>query len=121
MKKRSPFLTNILNHLNQVAPVTARSMFGGYGLYSEGVMFALIAYDTLFFKVDDGNLADYQAAGSEPFRYDRNGKPIEMSYYRLPDDVFEDLEQLANWVESAREAARRSKMKSKPRRKKSDW
>lgn len=120
MPNRSSFVNHVVNHLNQVAPVTARSMFGGYGLYSEGIMFALIAYDTLFFKVDDGNLADYQTAGSEPFRYDRNGKPIEMSYYRLPDNVFEDLAKLANWLESAREAARRSKTKSKPRKKKAN-
>jgi DNA transformation protein len=105
------FVNQVVSHLNQVAPVTARAMFGGYGLYAEGVMFGLIADETLYFKVDDQNRPSYLAAGSEPFTYDRNGKPIQMSYYRLPDAVFENIEQLAAWVEAAQAAARRGKLR----------
>ena len=118
MPSRPAFVDQVINHLNQVAPVTARAMFGGYGLYSEGVMFALIAYDTLYFKVDDVNREQYLTVGSEPFTYEGKGKPIQMSYYRLPDDVFENLEQLTSWVASSREAACRAKAKSKPRKRK---
>ncbi|MEM7769170.1 MAG: TfoX/Sxy family protein [Cyanobacteria bacterium P01_A01_bin.37] len=118
MPSRSAYVDTIVQHLNQVAPVTARAMFGGYGLYAEGVMFALIAYDTLYFKVDDGNRQQYLDMGSEPFTYTGKGKPIQMSYYRLPENVSEDLEQLEIWVAASRYAARRSKAKSKPRKKK---
>ncbi|NEQ49374.1 MAG: TfoX/Sxy family protein [Leptolyngbya sp. SIO3F4] len=109
----SAFKERIVHHLKQVAPVTARSMFGGYGLYADGVMFALIAYETLYFKVDDENQDDYLKAGMGPFRYERHGKPVQMSYYQLPNKVLGNLEELLSWIEKAQAAARRSK---KPKR-----
>ena len=111
------FRDQTVSRLNAVAPVTARGMFGGYGLYLEGTMFALIAYETLYFKVDDENREDYLAAEMGPFIYNRNGKLIEMSYYQLPDAVFEDLEALAEWVQKAQAAARRAKQKKSKRKK----
>ncbi|PZD70293.1 hypothetical protein C1752_14380 [Acaryochloris thomasi RCC1774] len=119
MSNRSPFVDQVVAHLNRVTPVTARFMFGGYGLFVESVMIALIADDVLYFKVDDQNREDYIAAGSEPFTYHGKGKPIQMSYYRLPGEVFDNLEQLVQWVEAAQAAAARSKSKSKSKRKKS--
>lgn len=103
------FRDEVVRCLNQVAPVTARAMFGGYGLYSEGVMFALIAYNTLYFKVDDSNRQDFIEAEMAPFTYDGKGKPIQMSYYQLPETVFNDVTQLVDWVEKAHTAARRAK------------
>ena len=111
------FRDQVVSRLNAVAPVTARGMFGGYGLYLEGVMFALIAYETLYFKVDDENREDYLAAATGPFIYNRNGKLIEMSYYQLPDAVFEDVEALAEWVQKAHAAARRAKQKKTKKKK----
>lgn len=113
MAGQPAFVQQVVSRLNQVAPVTARAMFGGHGLYAEGVMFALIAGETLYFKVDDQNREAYLAAGSEPFTYDRNGKFVQMSYYRLPDAVFEEVEQLAVWVEAAQAAARRGKSRKR--------
>jgi len=84
-------------------------MFGGFGLYCDGVMFGLIADDRLYFKVDDGNRADYVEAGTGPFTYDGRGNPIAMSYYEVPDRVFAATEALAAWAEKALAAARRSK------------
>jgi DNA transformation protein len=63
------FKDGVVNHLNQVAPVTARAMFGGYGLYCEGLMFALIADETLYFKVDAGNQSRFTEAAMGPFTY----------------------------------------------------
>ena len=103
------FKDRIVHQLNQVAPVAARAMFGGYGLYAEGVMFALIAYETLYFKVDDENRADYLESGMGPFLYERHGKPIQMSYYQLPETVLESPIELLSWVEKSQAAARRSK------------
>jgi DNA transformation protein and related proteins len=105
------FKTAVVSHLNQVAPVTARAMFGGYGLYCEGIMFALIAHETLYFKVDASNLERFTEAGMGPFVYDRNGQPVAMSYYQLPPAVYEDLDLLHSWVEAAIAAARRGKRK----------
>jgi DNA transformation protein len=90
-------------------------MFGGYGLYAEGVMFALIAYETLYFKVDAENRDQYLKAGMGPFRYERHGKPIEMSYFQLPDPVLTDPAQLMAWIAQAKAAATRSKAKKAKR------
>ncbi len=113
--ENSAFKEKIVEQLNQVAPVSARPMFGGYGLYADGVMFALIADKSLYFKVDDENRADYLEANMEPFIYERHGKPIQMSYYQLPATVLEDPATLLSWIEKAQAAARRSK---KPKRSK---
>ena len=43
-------------------------MFGGVGLYCDGVFFGLIALDVLYLKVDATTRSDYESAGSLPFR-----------------------------------------------------
>lgn len=106
---KTRFRDEVVRHLNQVAPVTARGMFGGYGLYIEGMMFALIAHNTLYLKVDDENRSDFIAKHMGPFTYRGRSKPIQMSYYQLPDDVWHNLPQLAEWVEKAQAAGRRAK------------
>lgn len=116
MPSTADFRDRALGLLLPFGPVTARSMFGGYGLYLDGVMFALIAYDTLYFKVDDGNRDDYIEAGTGPFTYAGRHRPVEMSYYRIPEVVMEDLGVMAQWAERAHQAARRSKAKSPPRK-----
>lgn len=100
------FCQQVVQQLNQVAPVTARAMFGGYGLYLEGIMFALIADNRLYFKVGDANRDAFVAAGMEPFTYEGKDRPIVMSYYRLPDEVWDDPEVLVQWVEQAHQVAR---------------
>jgi len=61
------------------ATVSARKMFGGYGLYREGLMFALIAEDELFFKADSNNVAQFERAGSRPFVYRSKDRSVQMS------------------------------------------
>ncbi|MEO0825068.1 MAG: TfoX/Sxy family protein [Cyanobacteria bacterium J06635_15] len=112
------FRDRVITQLNQIAPVTARAMFGGYGLYLDGLMFGLIADNVLYFKVDDGNRADFVAADMGPFVYEGKKRPIEMSYFRLPETVFEDLAELHHWLEQAHAAAKRAKQKSPKRSKK---
>ena len=102
----------VLEQLQRVAPVTARNMFGGVGIYANGMMFALIDDDTLYLKVDDTNRADYEAVGSGPF--DPYGDGRIMNYHALPADVLEDVDTLRQWVDKAvgvAAAARRRKKK----------
>lgn len=82
----------------EIPGVTARAMFGGYGLYKNGVIFAIIIDGELYMKVDDALQKKYEAAGSRPFTYDRDGKPCSMRYWILPADVMADRELLAQWV-----------------------
>jgi DNA transformation protein len=86
-----------------------RSMFGGFGVFLGDTMFALIADDVLYFKVDEQTLADFQDAGSQPFTYSRGGKPRQMSYYTAPDGALEHIEALHPWADRAVGAAKRNR------------
>ncbi|MGR4068581.1 TfoX/Sxy family protein [Halomonas sp. LR3S48] len=90
-------------------PVSARRMFGGHGLYHQGLMFALVADDTLYLKADDGNVGDFEREGLEPFLYHKAGREVRMSYYRAPEAIFEDQELAAEWAGGAFAAALRAK------------
>ena len=89
-------------------------MFGGVGLYSGDCFFGILAADELFFKVDHSNRAAYEAARSEPFR-PVAGRPVTMSYWRVPIEVLEDTGELATWALAAIRAA--GTAASKPKRK----
>ena len=106
----------VLEQLGRVAPVTSRAMFGALGVYSGGLIFAVVDNDTLFFKVDDTNRPGFEAAGMGPFR------PFDiapaMSYYELPADLLEDADRLRPWVDAALEAARRARTRTRTRKKK---
>lgn len=107
MAARSEFLDFVKDQLRGLGHVTARNMFGGTGLYLSGTIFALIAYDTLYLKVDDTNRPDFEEAGMQPFRPFEE-KPYVMSYYEVPLEVLEDSDQLVEWAQRSVEASRRS-------------
>lgn len=107
----------VLDLLSHVDGVSSRGMFGGFGLYKGGVMFALIADDVLYYKVGQSNQADYEDAGSEPFTYSGKNKPIQMSYWQVPEDVMEDADALRDWTLKAFDVALKAK-KPKPKKKK---
>jgi DNA transformation protein len=108
------FADEVVGRLLPFGPVSARRMFGGFGIFLDGVMFGLIAWNTLYFKVDDGNRETFEDAGMEPFTYQGKNKPIRMSYYQVPDDVYDDAERLSEWAAGALAAARRAKDAKKP-------
>jgi DNA transformation protein len=114
------FKDYVLDQLRLVTGVGARAMFGGFGIYKNGVMFGLIAEDELYFKVDDTNRADYEARKSHPFVYDGKGKPMTMSYWRVPDDVLDDPDDLKAWAMKAYDVALKKRKAAaaspKPRR-----
>ena len=99
---------DVRHRLERFVPVTMRSMFGGVGIYSEGIIFALILSDgRLQFKVDETNRSDYEGAGMPRFE--------NMPYYQVPDEVLDDPETLRLWIERAFDVARRSKKGKKKR------
>lgn len=110
------FRTYLLEQLGQIRPVTSRPMFGGLCFFAEGRAFALVAQDTLYFKVDDSNRPDFVAAGKGPFLpFGDPAKP--MQYYELPEDVLEDTDALTVWMAKAIAVAARAKVKAKPKEK----
>ena len=107
----------VLEQLREAGAVTARAMFGGYGIYLDGLIIALISSDTLYLKVDDSNRPDFEALGTGPFQPYGDGTET-MQYYEIPADVLENREQLAEWAHRALEVSRRAKSRQKKKKKK---
>jgi DNA transformation protein len=101
--------------LSGLGPVSVRRMFGGAGVYADGVMFGLVADDTLYLKVDAATAAAYEAEGLDPFVYTGRGKTIAMSYRRAPERLLDDPEEAAQWAGVALAVAHRAAA-AKPRR-----
>ena len=96
----------VSEQLEPLGPVRIRNMFGGAGVYLDDLMFGLIAGETLFFKVDDRNRADYEAEEMGPFVYEPpSGKSVAMSYYELPERLYDDADELVQWARKALDAA----------------
>lgn len=81
--------------------ITSRAMFGGWGIYKRGKIFAIIADGELFFKVGDSNRSEYELHDSHPFIYESKGKKMPMSYWLLPEEIMENKDMLAEWVEKS--------------------
>lgn len=104
------FVGFVVDQLTRWGEVCVRRMFGGAGLYCQGVMFGLVADDVAYLKVDDSNRDDFIAAGSSPFNpYPEKDKAIVMSYYEVPADVLESRDAFAEWAERALVVARKKK------------
>ena len=97
----------VLDQLEELGDVTARSMFGGVGLYCRGLFFGIIAADVLYLKVDDETRHAYESCGMRPFKpyLDR---PATMQYYSAPLNVLESAPELAAWASGAVKAAERA-------------
>ena len=107
----SGFAALVADSLGPLGGVTVRRMFGGYGVFKDGLMFGLIADDVLYLRVDDGNRSAFETEGLEPFVYDQRGRPVEMPYRRAPEAGLDDPEILCDWASGALAAARRQDRK----------
>ena len=98
-------------------PVAVRRLFGGAGIYAEGVMFALVHQGAIYLKADDRNTGAFLREGLGPFTYaTREGARELASYRRMPDRLYDDPEELATCARDALGAARRSRAKNRTRR-----
>ncbi len=95
--------------LAPVGPFAIRRMFGGAGAFYDDVMFALIIGEVLYFKVDDTNRPDFEAAGKGPFSYDtKHGRRALGGYFELPDEIFETPDEFAVWARRSIDVALRA-------------
>src|SRR5262245_62023112 len=96
---------------DQLAPlgrVTMRRMFGKTGVFCDGFMLAMVRDNTLYFRVDDDNRAIFKEAESfPPLDYQKKGSTIELSFWRAPERLFDEPEELVIWAQAALGAARR--------------
>ncbi len=107
------YLSFVIEQLERISTITTKNMFGGVGIYADGYYFALIGDDRLYFKVDDSNRSDFEAAAMEPFR--PYGDERAMQYYEVPIEVLEDGDALQRWAAKAIAVARRAKQRKKKR------
>jgi DNA transformation protein and related proteins len=107
LKVSDAFKSFVLDQLAETGDVTAKSMFGGVGLYCNGLFFGIMARDVLYLKVDDSNRVDFERAGSRPFKPYPN-RPGTMQYYAVPVDVLESLVDLTVWARKSVSVAERA-------------
>ena len=95
-------------------PVTVRRLFGGAGIFADGVMFALVSDETIYLKAGENNEADFEREDLPPFRYQtKGGKRAVMSYRKMPERLYDDPDELAQWARKALQAAQQ---KAAPKR-----
>ncbi|HVG50952.1 MAG TPA: TfoX/Sxy family protein [Xanthobacteraceae bacterium] len=96
-------------------PVDVRRMFGGAGIFCDGLMFGLIFDGAIYLKIDDATMPDFEREGSKPFVYTRAKSPgrvgkASVNYWRLPERLYDDPEDLAVWAARAFAIAQRKKV-----------
>jgi DNA transformation protein len=103
------FLRELLAPLGRV---TLRRMFGKTGVFCDGVMFGMVTENTLYFRVDDENRAMFrEAAAAPPLNYWKGGHTIDLSFWRAPERLFDEGDELVAWAQAALSAARRVAVK----------
>ena len=105
------FVDYVIELLGPFGTVGARRMFGGHGVYLDGLMFAIVSEDTLYLKADDMNRIEYEQAGCEMFGYTRKGKRAGLNFFRAPEDAMESPELMLPWARTAYAAALRANAK----------
>ena len=95
----------------QLAPlgrVTMRRMFGKTGIFCDRLMFGMVTDDTLYLRVDDHNRAAFKEAESvPPLNYEKQGRTIDLSFWRAPERLLDEQDELVTWARTALAAARR--------------
>jgi DNA transformation protein and related proteins len=100
------YLRDLLNWLPQLR---IKRMFGGAGLYSDDIFFAIADDGDLYLKADKESMVIYQKGGSEQFTYETKGKLSRMNYWSVPAEVIEEPDELRRWVGIALDTALRAK------------
>jgi DNA transformation protein len=93
---------------SEFGPVSVRRMFGGVGIFADGLMIGLGYRDEVYLKTDDATAQRFAAAGSSPFVYEAKGRELQLAYWRLPTRLYDDPAELAEWAKEALAVARRA-------------
>lgn len=115
MPNKQEYLAFIADWLSPLGEITARRMFGGHAMYCEGIVFALIADNVLYLKVDDSTRPRFEALGLPAFQPFKDGR-MSVRYCQAPPAFFEDVDVMQEWGRAAVEVSRRTPAK-KPRKK----
>ncbi|MDF2621177.1 MAG: TfoX domain protein [Xanthobacteraceae bacterium] len=97
-------------------PVRCRRMFGGLGIYADGVMFGLVAFERIYLKADPDFSRDLEALGAERFTYEAKGRQVSLPYWTLPESAIDDAEAAAELAARALRVALTAAAAKPPRR-----
>lgn len=101
----NPLAEHACEMLASIGPCAVKRMFGGWGISTDGMNVAIIAYDTLYLKANDDTAPQWEAAGGEAFEYEAKGKRMKTHYYTPPAEALESPALMAPWARLALEAA----------------
>lgn len=101
MSRRSEFVQFVIEQMSFIEGLRVQAMFGGYGVYQDDFIFALIVDDRLYFKSDPIIRGEFEAKGLSPFTYIARGKSVTMQYFETPPEVFEEPEAMRDCVQKA--------------------
>jgi DNA transformation protein len=114
------FAEFLREELAPLGHVTTRRMFGKTGLFCDGLMLGMVRDNTLYFRVDDQNRELFKEAASfPPLNYEKKGESIDLAFWRAPERLFDEPDELLAWARAALAAARRVAAKREPARKRS--
>jgi DNA transformation protein len=117
MTASDTFAEFLREQLAPVGQITMRRMFGKTGVFCDGVMLGMVRDNTLYFRVDDGNREAFaEAAAFPPLNYEKRGESIDLAFWRAPERLFDDPDDLVAWARLALAAARRVAAGAIPKR-----
>ena len=85
--EQKEFAAYVVDLMQSIGPVYSKRMFGGFGVFLDGMMFGLIMINTLYLKVDEENLKEFDELGLKPFTYKKKGQEMKLSYYQAPEEA----------------------------------
>ncbi|RZI85518.1 MAG: TfoX family protein [Rubrivivax sp.] len=118
MSKKQELVNHVVELMSDgFAPVTAKAMFGGHGIYWHELMFALIANEQLYIKADEQSVEAFTARGLKPFTYaSKGGKSTSLRYFEAPPEVMDDPAQMGEWARLGHDCALRQQKGKKPKK-----
>jgi len=115
MARQNEFVDYLLELLRSFGHVTSRAMFGGHGIYKDGLIFGLVIDEAFYLKVDDVNRGEFDERGLRPFVYHSKskGKEVSLGYYQCPEEALESAAVMQDWARSGYAAALRAASRKK--------
>lgn len=117
-QEEKEFAAHVVDLSQTIGPVYSKRMFGGFGIFLEGLMFGLIADNVYYIKVDDETRREFEELGLQPFTYDKSGKKMHLGYLQAPEEAMENIEVMSAWANKGFGAALRAAARKKPKKKK---